>query len=132
MYSLGDYEFPVEKFLPKKILDQITNIRVENREIIELEAMTRKRQENLTRDGKLCILAADHPARMITRSGDDPLIMGNRQEYLGRVLRAIMDPRWGGIMGTPDILEDLLILNHLVKENGIKFSRRKGNDRMHE
>lgn len=32
------------------------------------------------------VLSADHPGKLITKSGDDPIAMGDRQEYLGRVL----------------------------------------------
>jgi len=118
-YSIGDYKFNVEEFFPDNIFSAITDIRVNAPEVIENEAQARKRRENLTGvDGKLTILAADHPARHITKSGDDPLIMGNRQSYLGRILRVVTNPEFDGVMGTPDIIEDLLIVNHIVKEAG--------------
>jgi DhnA family fructose-bisphosphate aldolase class Ia len=112
------YSFKTEEFLPEELFAKITDIRVEMPEIIEAEAKARKKRAKLTRDGKLTILAADHPARAITKSGDDPLIMGNRFEYLGRILRVITSPEFDGVMGTPDILEDLLIVNYLIKEKG--------------
>ncbi|MBC8461017.1 MAG: aldolase [Deltaproteobacteria bacterium] len=118
-YSIGDYQFDVEEFFPYNIFSAITDIRVKSPEIIEKEAQVRKRREKLGgNDGKLTILAADHPARHITKSGDAPLIMGNRHSYLGRLLRVVTNPEFDGIMGTPDIIEDLLIVNHLVKEAG--------------
>lgn len=119
-YRLGNYEFKVEEFFPEKIFNRITDIRVEKREIIKEEAKNRRRRKKLSKDGKLTILAADHPGRRITSSGVDPLIMGNRQEYLGRVLRVITDEEFDGVMGTPDVLEDLFIVNYLVKQNGGK------------
>lgn len=118
-YSIGDYKFNVEEFFPYNIFSAITDIRVNAPEVIENEAQARKRREKLAgADGKLTILAADHPGRHITKSGDDSLIMGNRQSYLGRVLRVVTSPEFDGVMGTPDIIEDLLIVNHLVKEDG--------------
>jgi len=120
MYNLRNYEFKIEEFFPRCIFDEITDTRVKKSEIIEAEAERRKSRKKLTRDGKLCILAADHPARRITKSGEDPLIMGNRQEYLGRILRVIINPEWDGIMGTPDVLEDLFVVNYLIREKGGK------------
>ena len=118
-YSIGDYKFNVENFFPYNIFSKITDIRVNAPEVIENEAQARKRREKLAGDdGKLTILAADHPARHITKSGDDPLIMGNRQSYLGRILRVVTNQEFDGVMGTPDIIEDLLIVNHLLKEAG--------------
>lgn len=117
-YSIDDYQFDVYKFFPDRLFNAITDIRVNNPEVVRKEAKNRRRRENLTKDGKLTILAADHPGRYITRSGDDPLIMGNRQSYLGRVLRVITNPEFDGVMGTPDIIEDLLIVNCMIKENG--------------
>jgi len=116
-YSIGDYQFNVEEFFPANIFNSITDIRVESPEVVKIEAQERKRREKLAGDdGKLTILAADHPARHITKSGEDPLIMGNRHSYLGRLLRVITDPAFDGVMGTPDIIEDLFIVNHLVKK----------------
>ena len=44
--------------------------------------------------------------------------MGDRHSYLGRILRVLADPRCDGIMGTPDILEELFIVQHLLKQAG--------------
>ncbi len=118
-YSIGDYEFKVEEFFPQYIFDMITDVRVNSKEIVTKEAQARKKRGSIAgKDGRLTILAADHPARRIAKSGDDPLIMGDRLSYLGRLLRVIMSPEFDGIMGTPDVIEDLFIVNHLVKEGG--------------
>ncbi len=52
----------------------------------------------------------------MTTVGDNPLRMGNRWEYLGRVLRVITAQEWDGVMGTPDFIEDLLVVHRLVRE----------------
>ena len=117
-YAVGDYCFEVEAFFPKRVMNRITEVRVDRPEIIQIVAEARKRRSAITRDGRLTILACDHPARRITKSGDDELIMGNRQEYLGRILRVVTDPEFDGVMGTPDILEDLLIVHYLVQQGG--------------
>ena len=100
------------------IFDQITKVRAEQPDLVVAEAEARERRPTLTLDGKLTILAADHLARMVTNLGDNPVGMGDRQQYLGRVLRVMTTPGIDGVMGTTDILEDLLIINHLVKEAG--------------
>jgi DhnA family fructose-bisphosphate aldolase class Ia len=118
-YSIGDYEFDIEEFFPQYIFDMITDVRVNRSDLVKEEAQLRKRREKIAgEDGRLTILAADHPARRIAKSGDDPLIMGDRLSYLGRLLRVITSPEFDGIMGTPDVIEDLFIVNHLVVKGG--------------
>lgn len=117
-YAVGNYEFKIEDFFPINIMNKITDVRVDEPEVIKQYAQNRKRRQKIAPDGKLTILAADHPARRITKSGDDPLLMGNRQEYLGRVLRVITSPDCDGVMATTDIIEDLFIVSYLVHEQG--------------
>ena len=76
----------------------------------------RQRRNRLTENGRLVILAADHPARMVVHTKKDPLGMANRHDYLARVVRALTAPGVDGVMGSPDILEELFILNRLVRE----------------
>jgi hypothetical protein len=117
-YELGDYVFDPKRFFPDSIFSAVTEVRVNSPKIILQEAAARKKRKKLTRDGKLTILAADHPGRMVTRSGDDPIGMCDRQEYLGQVLRVVTNPDVDGIMATTDVIEDLFIVNHLVKQGG--------------
>ncbi|NIM95979.1 MAG: aldolase [Anaerolineales bacterium] len=117
-YTLADYAYDNDAFLPSTIFEKITEIRVDSPEIILKNAEERKRRSRLTVDGRLTILAADHPARGVTRIGNDPFKMGNRQEYLGRILRVLVASNFDGFMGTPDFIEDLLILDYLIKEGG--------------
>jgi len=118
-YSIGNYEFKVEGFFPQHIFDMITDIRVNSPEVVEREAQLRKRRDGITgKDGKLTILALDHPARRVVGSGDNPLIMGDRLSYLGRALRVVTSPEFDGMMGTPDIIEDLFIVNYLIRKGG--------------
>ncbi|WXG43664.1 MAG: aldolase [Promethearchaeati archaeon SRVP18_Atabeyarchaeia-1] len=119
-YSIGSYVFKVEEFFPKVLFDEITNARVERSQIVLEEAKNRTRRSRITKDGKLTILAADHPARMVTAVGDNPIAMGDRYELLGRILRVITDEEFDGVMSTPDIVEELFIINHLIKEAGGK------------
>ena len=117
-YSTDGYYFDLERFFPPRIFEKITEIRVSAPEVIEQQAQARKQRKKLTLDGKLTILAADHPGRGVTALGKDPLRMGNRYEYLGRILRVLIATDFDGFMSTPDMIEDLLILDYLVQEGG--------------
>ena len=64
------------------------------------------------------ILAADHPARNVTKVGADPLAMADRRDYLARILRVLSSERVDGIMATMDILEDLLAIDGFLREAG--------------
>ncbi len=117
-YQIGEYHFSPEEFLPKKLFEAITDARVDRPEIILAEARKRRKRPWLTIDGKLVILATDHPGRRVTGLGADPLGMGDRHSYLARALRVLTTPGCDGIMGTTDFMEDLLIVNALVRESG--------------
>jgi DhnA family fructose-bisphosphate aldolase class Ia len=112
------YEFDLEAFFPLSLFERITDIRVDAPQIIEKQAQARKRRPHLTKDGKLTILAADHPARGVTWLGDDPFKMGNRHQYLGRILRVLTASDFDGFMSTADMIEDLLIVDYLVQQGG--------------
>ena len=83
-YSLGTYSFRPEEFLPLKLFEAITEVRVNNPEMIFAEATCRRRRSRLTLDGKLVVLATDHPGRRVTNLPGDPLGMGDRHSYLAR------------------------------------------------
>ena len=112
------YRFDLDAFFPKRIFEKITEIRVDAPEIILQQAQRRKRRPRLTYDGKLNILAADHPARGVTAIGKNASIMGNRHEYLGRILRVLTATNFDGFMSTHDMIDELLIVDYLVQEAG--------------
>jgi DhnA family fructose-bisphosphate aldolase class Ia len=117
-YEIGAYEFRPEEFLPRSLFDRVTEVRVTAPEVIAEEAAARRRRPRLTVDGRLTILAADHPARMVLGVGDNPTAMGNRWHLLARILRVISAEGFDGVMATPDIVEELLILNRLDQDRG--------------
>ena len=114
--DLGNYRFEVENFFPKPLFDSITDIRIDRKKVVSEELKTRAKRTRLTLDGKLTILAADHPGRICINYGDNPILMGNRYEYLGRVLRVLLGSDMDGVMGTPDILEELFIVSWLYRQ----------------
>jgi DhnA family fructose-bisphosphate aldolase class Ia len=107
-----------EAFLPAALLAKITEVRLADPECPVRTARARKRRTGLTSDGRLNILAADHPARRVTKVGDDPLRMANRHSYLARIVRVLQSDVVDGVMATMDVIEDLLILHHLIIEVG--------------
>jgi uncharacterized protein len=61
----------------------------------------------------LFILAADHPARGAIAAGGNATAMGDRHELLARCVEALARPGVDGFLGTPDIVEDLILLGAL-------------------
>lgn len=110
--------FSAKDFLPATLLAKVTDVRVTDPLRSLRAARARVRRESLTKDGRLNILAADHPARRVTRVGDDPLRMADRREYMARILRVLMSETVDGLLATMDIIEDLLIIHDLMRESG--------------
>lgn len=92
--------------------------------LIDAAALTRKRASDpdaITRawrnrrgserpdDGRLLIVAADHPARGALGVRGDSRAMASRADLLERLAVALRRPGVDGVLGTADILEDLLL-----------------------
>jgi DhnA family fructose-bisphosphate aldolase class Ia/sugar phosphate isomerase/epimerase len=105
-------------FLTEETFAEITELRVQQPNLAREELAKRKRRETLAPDGRLVILAADHPARSVTRVGDRPLAMGHRLDYLGRILRVLVASRVDGLMATSDLIEEVALANYLLKKRG--------------
>jgi DhnA family fructose-bisphosphate aldolase class Ia len=82
-------------------------------ELISARAAGRKRRPLLRADGRLMIVAADHPARGALGVRDVPDAMADRYDLLRRLLIALGRPGVDGLLGTADIIEDLLLLGAL-------------------
>ena len=67
----------------------------------------------MTSDGRLMLIAADHAARGALGVRDSPYAMSNRRELLSRLSEALSRPGVDGVLGSADILEDLLIMGVL-------------------
>ena len=107
-----------DRVLPPALLTRLTEIRVHDPDYALRVAKTRERRVPLTKDGKLNILAADHPARGVTSVGGNSLGMADRHDYLARIVRVLMSNAIDGVMATMDIIEDLLILHDLFGDDG--------------
>jgi len=110
--------FSSKEFLSDTLLARLTAMRVSDPDYAWRAARARIRRERLAPSGKLNILAADHPARNVTKVGNAPLAMADRRDYLARILRVLSSDRVDGIMATMDILEDLLTIDGLLRDAG--------------
>jgi len=104
----------------------ITEIRVQEPGAIQRAADRRSRRNLIPEDGRLMIIAADHPARGANGVGDRPLAMGNRITLLERLETALARPGVDGLLASPDILEDLLVLGALEDKVVIGSMNRAG------
>jgi hypothetical protein len=101
--------FSSGQFLPDALFARLSDTRVTDPDYPLRVALARNRRNRLAPTGKLNILAADHPARRVTKVGEDALAMANRRDYLARIVRVLSSDSVDGVMATMDILEDLLV-----------------------
>lgn len=93
--------------------DEVTRVRFEDPARFARLAATRRRRTVSDTDGTMMIIAADHPARGALGVGSRPQAMASRTELLDRMREALAVPGVDGVLGTADILEDLLVLGAL-------------------
>ncbi|MFF5569427.1 deoxyribose-phosphate aldolase [Streptomyces luteogriseus] len=92
---------------------ELVRLRSHRPEAIAEAAARRPRRPLLNGDGRLMIVAADHPARGALGVGGRPLAMANRADLLERLCLALSRPGVDGVLATADILDDLLLLGAL-------------------
>lgn len=89
----------------------------------------RTRPERLLSDrGTLFLVAADHPARGSLGTGGDAMAMADRRSLLQRLMDALSHPDVDGVLGSPDIVEELLLLGALEGKVVIGSMNRGGLD----
>lgn len=113
--------FQKEKVLPVSLFREITSVRAGRPGYILDIAQKRRRREKFVPDGKLNVVAADHPARGSLSVGDEPFAMADRHDLLARLVYTLGSEWVDGVLGGMDILEDLLILHGLMSEEGEGF-----------
>jgi hypothetical protein len=87
----------------------LTEIRAREPGRISDEWAKRARRPLLPTDGRLLLVAADHSARGALGVRGDTMAMASRFELLDRLATALSRPGVDGVLGTPDILDDLLL-----------------------
>jgi hypothetical protein len=111
---------------PTVAVADLTEIRVREPHRIAKAWAGRRRRDLVGPDGRLLIVAADHPARGALGVRGDAQAMASRSELLGRLATAVSRPGVDGVLGTPDILDDLLLLGVLEGKVAIGSMNRGG------
>jgi len=93
--------------------DTLRALRAERPHAVQEALANRVRREVVRGDGKLFVVAADHPARGALSVGDRHDAMASRYLLLERLAVALSRPGVDGVLGTPDIIDDLAVLGLL-------------------
>ncbi len=117
---------------------EVTDVRATDPQAIERAWNQRARRPTVRGNGRLMIVAADHPARGALSVGDRPTAMNSRTDLLDRLREALNNPGVDGVLATADILDDLVLLGALedkvvissMNRGGLAGSRFELDDRM--
>ncbi|MEU5995426.1 deoxyribose-phosphate aldolase [Spirillospora sp. NPDC047418] len=107
-------------------MSDLTGVRAARPGAIAAAAAARVRRSRPDADRRLMIIAADHPARGALGAGGDPVAMAGRADLLDRLRTALGRPGVDGVLGTPDVIEDLLLLGVLDDRIAIGSMNRGG------
>ena len=92
---------------------EINEVRAREPQRIGQLLANRERRALFGDDGKLMIVACDHPARGALGASGRSDAMANRFELLDRLATALARPGVDGLLATADIAEDLLLMGAL-------------------
>lgn len=92
---------------------QITDLRASDPGAVARAWDNRVTRPTTRGNGRLMIVAADHPARGALAVGTRPTAMNSRTDLLDRLRAALADPGVDGVLATSDILDDLVLLGAL-------------------
>ncbi len=106
--------------------DKLRETRAANPEALTQAYKSRKRRDVIHGDGRLFIIAADHTARGALAVRGDETAMADRYELLNRLAIALSNPGVDGVLGTPDILDDLALLGLLDGKLAVASMNRVG------
>lgn len=99
------------------ILKEILKLRLEQPGLMSALLRGRRRHSSWQHE-KLVIIAMDHPARRVVSAGGQPFAMANRAQLLRRIAAVLLQPGVNGLLATPDIIEEMVLLNHVVVAHG--------------
>jgi len=104
----------------------LTEIRAREPQRIAQGWNERTRRPLLGDDGRLLLVAADHPARGALGVRSEKMAMAARPALLERLATALSRPGVDGVLGTPDVLDDLLLMGALEDKLVIGSMNRGG------
>ncbi|MET8995521.1 aldolase [Amycolatopsis sp. Hca4] len=109
------------------VLRRIVAQRVHDPGAIAEAAANRTRAASpFNHSGRMMIIAADHPARGANAVGGNPTAMADRGELLERLCLALERPGVTGVLATPDVIDDLLLLGVLDGKTVLGSMNRTG------
>jgi hypothetical protein len=115
--------------LPDVRWEELLRTRATDPQAVARAYAARRRPTSLLSDrGTIFLVAADHPARGSLRSGGDAMAMADRRSLLARLVEALEHPDVDGVLGSPDIVEELLLLGVLEDKVVIGSMNRGGLD----
>ncbi len=102
------------RLLSAERFEALRDIRANRPEEIRTALNSRRTRDSLLADdGRLFIIAADHPARGALGVRSDAMAMADRYDLLDRLALALSRPGVDGVLATPDIIDDLAALGVL-------------------
>lgn len=108
---------------------ELVRVRATDPDAVTRRYAERRRPDSLLSEkGWIFLVAADHPARGALRSGKDAMAMADRRSLLARLVEALKHPAVDGVLGSPDIVEELLLLGALEGKVVIGSMNRGGLD----
>lgn len=99
--------------MPEPDFARLRELRAHHPAAIAEAAASRDRRALLRRDGRLMLVAADHPARGALGVRGVTDAMADRYDLLRRLVITLDRPGVDGVLGTADVIEDLLLLGAL-------------------
>ncbi|NMR30473.1 Cgl0159 family (beta/alpha)8-fold protein [Crystallibacter degradans] len=93
--------------------EHLSRIRLEDPDAVARAAAVRRPHPGLKLGEQNFIVAADHPARGALAVGENATAMADRRDLLDRMKEALANPAVDGVLASPDIMDDLLLLGAL-------------------
>lgn len=106
--------------------ERLRELRAHRPEAVAEAADRRRRRPLLDPSGRLMLIAADHTARGMLGVRDRTTAMADRYGLLTRLVTALDRPGVDGVLGTADVLDDLLLLGALEDKVVIASMNRGG------
>lgn len=106
--------------------ERLRELRAHHPEAVAAAAAARQSRSLLAAHGQLMLVAADHPARGALGVRGEASAMADRYDLLERLVLALGRPGVDGVLGTADILEDLLLLGALQDKVVVASMNRGG------
>ncbi len=93
--------------------EHLTRVRLEDPRAVQRAADSRRRHPGPVHGRQNFVVAADHAARGALRVRGEADAMADRRSLLDRLQIALADPQVDGVLASPDVLDDLLLLGAL-------------------